>query len=191
VVAEQLQSFLDQNALFLGDDYAEDVKDYVHLMTVHRAKFSHVIITGLEEDIFPLPCNFDDRKLEEERRLFYVALTRAKEQISLYYAGKRRMYGKTHAGVRSKFIDEIPERLLLNKSYREQVKDFSRGFSLRPKISKLRNFDETGKYRLGQAVFHQELGDGIIFKIDGNKVEFMVNGKRVWLNEDDPLLKRV
>ena len=87
-------------------------KDKINLMTVHAAKgleFKVVFVTGLEEGLFPHSLSKSVEEIEEERRLFYVALTRAKDMVFLSYAGRRMMWGKYRYQVPSRFLSELPE----------------------------------------------------------------------------------
>ena len=111
-----LSGFLSEVALVTDIDQWEDRRDAVTLMTLHSAKgleFPAVWITGLENGIFPLVRGVEnEEEIEEERRLFYVGLTRAKERIYLSYAGYRFRYGGVEPSGRSRFLDEIPGDLI-------------------------------------------------------------------------------
>ena len=111
-----LEAFLNEVSLFTDIDRWDETKDAVTLMTAHNAKgleFPTVIITGLEEGLFPHSFSYDSlEELEEERRLFYVALTRAKEEVFLTYARGRQRYGSNSFGRPSRFLSEIPSPLL-------------------------------------------------------------------------------
>jgi DNA helicase II / ATP-dependent DNA helicase PcrA len=108
-----LDDFLSEVSLMAGVDQYDEKTNSVTLMTIHSAKgleFPLVFITGCEEDIFPLSQKFDsDSKLEEERRLFYVALTRAKEKVFISYARSRYRFGEVAYQSKSRFLDEIDE----------------------------------------------------------------------------------
>jgi DNA helicase-2/ATP-dependent DNA helicase PcrA len=142
-------------------------------MTVHSAKgleFPLVFITGLEEDIFPLNPRFDsDSKLEEERRLFYVALTRAKQKVFLTYARSRYRFGEVAYQSKSRFLDELDEdtfeelngkgrksgrrkRDLTDEFYQESYDDYDQ---------------ERRSLRVGSRVVHQVFGVGKILQIVG------------------------
>lgn len=115
---ESLPHFLDELSLSFDED-ANEGKKGVHLMTVHAAKgleFPTVFITGLEYGIFPhykSIASLED--LEEERRLFYVAMTRARRQLFLTYARMRRIYGRVQANPPSNFLDELPAELVVRE----------------------------------------------------------------------------
>lgn len=111
-----LAGFLAHASLESGDAQAEDDKDAVQLMTVHAAKgleFETVFVTGLEEGLFPHEsAAMEEGGLEEERRLMYVAMTRARKRLYLSLAQMRMLHGKTRYNVRSRFLGELPERAL-------------------------------------------------------------------------------
>lgn len=113
---EGLEGFLQEVALLTDADEAESGYNAVTLMTLHAAKgleFPVVFITGLEEGLFPLGTSSGDRQsLEEERRLFYVGMTRAMQRLCLFFAQARYQYGERLSQVRSRFLDEIREHLV-------------------------------------------------------------------------------
>ncbi|MDP3443287.1 MAG: 3'-5' exonuclease, partial [Ignavibacteria bacterium] len=108
-----LDNFLAEVSLVAGVDQYDEKSNAVTMMTVHSAKgleFPIVFVTGLEEDIFPLNPRFDsDSKIEEERRLFYVALTRAKEKVFITYARSRYRFGEVAYQSKSRFLEELDE----------------------------------------------------------------------------------
>src|SRR5690606_38452876 len=111
-----LAAFLAHAALEAGDNQAQAGQDAVQLMTVHAAKgleFDAVFITGLEEGLFPHENSIlEPAGLEEERRLMYVAITRARQRLYLSLAQSRMLHGQTRYAMRSRFLDEIPEQHL-------------------------------------------------------------------------------
>lgn len=113
---ERLHTFLNDIALASDGDAPENEKQGVRLMTIHAAKgleFSHVFVVGLEEGIFPYAApDGEEEKNEEERRLFYVALTRAKEKLHLSCAAHRTVFGLTSASIPSQFLSDIPDNVL-------------------------------------------------------------------------------
>src|SRR5512135_319547 len=112
---DSLTAFLTHATLESGEHQAGDSEDALHLMTVHAAKgleFHTVFITGLEESLFPHQNSIDNGDLDEERRLMYVAITRARRRLYLTFAQSRMLHGQTHYGTASSFLREIPEELL-------------------------------------------------------------------------------
>ena len=111
-----LSKFLEQVALLSNHDEVETKKDLVNLMTLHCAKgleFPVVFMLGLEEGLFPHSKSLlDPARIEEERRLCYVGLTRAKEKIYLTFTQRRRLFGITMANPPSRFLLDIPEHLI-------------------------------------------------------------------------------
>jgi len=188
-----LSGFLSHASLEAGDNQAQAGQDAVQLMTVHAAKgleFDAVFITGLEEGLFPHENSLlDTSGLEEERRLMYVAMTRARKRLYLTLAQSRMLHGQTRYALRSRFLDEVPEehvKWLTPKA----IKDFgsahtgrittgtsadafgrpathktaprpARGFSSGIKIG-------TQHFRIGQGVRHPKFGEGTILHLSGN-----------------------
>ena len=115
-----LDEFLEEVALVTDIDRWDESVDCVTLMTLHNAKgleFPVVFITGMEDGLFPISRAMESvSDLEEERRLCYVGITRARERLFLTYANLRRRYGGTTASLRSRFIDEIPGELIVRES---------------------------------------------------------------------------
>jgi len=111
-----LAAFLTHAALESGDNQAQAGQDAVQLMTVHASKgleFDAVFITGMEEGLFPHENSMNDYDgLEEERRLMYVAITRARRRLYLSHSQTRMLHGQTRYNLRSRFFDELPEHTL-------------------------------------------------------------------------------
>ncbi|MFO6419050.1 UvrD-helicase domain-containing protein [Hylemonella sp. W303a] len=130
-VLSPLAAFLTHAALEAGDNQAQDGQDAVQLMTVHASKgleFDVVFITGLEEGLFPHENSLSDFDgLEEERRLMYVAITRARKRLYLSLAQTRMLHGQTRYHIRSRFLDELPEETLKWVTPRNQ--GFGSGFT--------------------------------------------------------------
>ena len=113
---------LENAALASDQDNLLENKDGVKLMTVHAAKgleFKYVFITGMEQDLFPHRRDFMASKedQEEERRLFYVALTRAREKLFITYAGIRTIFGSKQINTPSEFLDDLPDELLKKSTH--------------------------------------------------------------------------
>jgi DNA helicase-2/ATP-dependent DNA helicase PcrA len=160
-----LAEFLSYAVLESGDVQAEEYEDSVQLMTLHSAKgleFPLVFLCGLEDGLFPHQRSLTDADgLEEERRLCYVGLTRAQQQIYLTYAEQRRLYGTDNYGTPSRFIQEIPEE------YLEEVRpalSVSRPIYRPPRSKEL----ESSPMRLGQRVRHGKFGDGVVLNTEGS-----------------------
>jgi DNA helicase-2/ATP-dependent DNA helicase PcrA len=165
-----LDEFLSHAALEAGEGQAEAWEDCAQLMTMHSAKgleFPLVFICGMEDGLFPHQRSIaDPNGLEEERRLCYVGITRAKQTLFITHAEQRRMHGMDSFAQPSRFISEIPDEHVEEIRPRVQV---SR--PLRSKPSTRRRTatgagDELG-IRLGQRVRHKKFGDGVILNCEG------------------------
>lgn len=164
-----LAAFLSQAALEAGEYQAEEHSDAVQLMTLHSAKgleFPLVFICGLEEGMFPSQQSGDDsERLEEERRLCYVGMTRAMQKLYLTHAESRRLYGQEQYNRPSRFIREIPAdcleeiRLTTSVSKPTQMNRFGSAASHSA-------FENTG-FKLGQRVVHDKFGEGTVLNYEG------------------------
>jgi len=168
----ELDAFLSHAALEAGEGQADAWEDCVQLMTMHSAKgleFPLVFLCGMEDGLFPHQRSVGDlHGLEEERRLCYVGITRAKETLYITHAEQRRLHGMDSFSQPSRFIAEIPDELLEEIRPRVQV---SR--PLRPAVASAvrqgggqRRGEELG-IRLGQRVRHAKFGDGVILNCSG------------------------
>jgi DNA helicase-2/ATP-dependent DNA helicase PcrA len=176
-----LDSFLAHAALEAGEHQAGVGLDALQLMTVHAAKgleFHAVFITGLEESLFPHEQSANDENgLEEERRLMYVAITRARRRLYLSHAQSRMLHGQVRYGLPSRFLDELPEQVLspLNRrSESPQPKSFGYAAPAARPATPLGN--DTG-YRVGQSVAHAKFGTGIIIDFEGRGSDARVQVK--------------
>ena len=179
VVAETiLADFLAHASLEAGDHQADAGQDAVQLMTVHAAKgleFDVVCLTGLEEGLFPHENSISaDDGLEEERRLMYVAITRARKRLNITFAQSRMLHGQTRYAFKSRFIDEIPDKLLKWLSPRTQAAPVRSSHFAPPHASapaghypRQPNRD-LGGWRIGQSVRHARFGEGIIVSAEGS-----------------------
>ena len=162
-----LQAFLSHAALEAGEGQADTWQDAVQLMTLHSAKgleFPQVFIVGVEEGMFPSQMALDEGgRLEEERRLAYVGVTRAMQKLTLTYAETRRLYGKEVYHRPSRFIGELPESCVEEVRLRATV---SRPVSHQRMGTPMAEND-TG-YKLGQRVRHAKFGEGTIVNLEGS-----------------------
>ena len=153
-----LDEFLDEISLVADISEHNENSDVVTLMTIHSAKgleFDHVFIIGLEEGLFPHNNSlYDDDELEEERRLCYVAVTRAKKTLTLVNAKKRMIYGNTSVNAPSRFISEIEDKYL-EKDPDKEAEVFN----------KEDMFDDSATYNVGDKVVHSVYGEGIVVGI--------------------------
>ena len=182
---QDLASFLAHAALESGDNQAAEGMDALQMMTVHSAKgleFHAVFITGLEEGLFPHEQSVnEDDGLEEERRLMYVAITRARTRLYVSFAQTRMLHGQTRYNIPSRFVDEIPEGLL--KWLTPRLRGHSAYTASSPYVSGSAWADDaaTGKpeprtshassgsaYRIGQTVTHAKFGQGVIVSAEGS-----------------------
>ena len=171
-----LQEFLDNAALDAGDTQAEEHEDSVQLMTLHSAKgleFPLVFLAGIEENLFPHRMSMEEPgRLEEERRLCYVGITRAMEKLYITYAETRRLHGNEAYNPPSRFISEIPKELI------EEVR--MQTTLVRP-TSLLSNAAVPGTgIELGQRVLHKIFGEGVVLNFEGRG-----SHARIQVNFDD------
>lgn len=159
-----LDTFLDRAALDAGDAQADEFEEAVQMMTLHSAKgleFPFVALAGMEENLFPHRMSADEPgRLEEERRLCYVGITRAMQKLVLTYAESRRMYGKESFNSLSRFVREIPNTLVREVRMKKAVS--------RPGSFQQQSLQDSGSgYHLGQAVRHPKYGEGVILQVVG------------------------
>ncbi|MEA3155292.1 MAG: ATP-dependent helicase UvrD/PcrA [Betaproteobacteria bacterium] len=193
--ADDLTAFLAHAALEAGEHQALAGADALQLMTVHSAKgleFHSVFISGLEEGLFPHENSSTEAEgLEEERRLMYVALTRARRRLYLTYAQSRMLHGQTRFNVASRFFQEIPQQLMRKiKGVPRQAQPSyfgGRGYSgsvpVQPKVD-MGNIESGLPWRIGQSVAHAKFGPGVIVSSEGRGAD-----ARVQINFRDSGLK--
>ena len=179
-----MQAFLAHAALESGETQAGDKSNCVHLMTLHSAKgleFPSIFLVGMEEGLFPHQRSSGDLKqLEEERRLCYVGITRARKLLTLTYTQYRRLHGSDYYPQPSRFIDEIPAELLSEIRMGGKVTESL----FRKKVTRTGSKD--GKLTLGQRVSHTKFGEGVILNLegDGDNMRIQVNFEKAgskWL----------
>ena len=161
-----MQAFLAHAALESGETQAGDKSNCVHLMTLHSAKgleFPSIYLVGMEEGLFPHQRSSNDLKqLEEERRLCYVGITRAKKTLTLTYTQHRRLHGSDYYPQPSRFINEIPAELLCEIRLGGSVTEsLFRNEETKPS-------GKDGQLTLGQRVSHAKFGEGVILNLEGN-----------------------
>ncbi|MFV0574624.1 MAG: DNA helicase II [Vibrio sp.] len=183
-----LSAFLSHAALEAGEGQADEFTDAVQLMTLHSAKgleFPLVFMVGVEEGMFPNQMSAEDAaRLEEERRLCYVGMTRAMEKLYITYAEMRRVYGQDKYHKPSRFIREIPESCVEEVRMKAQVSRPATSGRFGATAVK-ENFNSTG-YSLGQRVKHAKFGEGTIINFEGSgaqsRVQVAFNGEGIkWL----------
>ncbi|QIM63526.1 DNA helicase II [Pasteurellaceae bacterium Orientalotternb1] len=193
-----LTAFLTHASLEAGEAQASPHQDYVELMTLHSAKgleFPRVFMVGVEEGIFPSGMSHDPDRLQEERRLAYVGITRAKRKLTISYAESRRLYGKEERHIPSRFIAELPE-------------EHTREVRLRGNINRPANFGfaknspkptaclSDNEWKMGQKVLHSKFGQGTIINVEGSgeqtrlQIAFVQQGIK-WLIAKVAKLERV
>ena len=180
---EALATFLAHASLEAGEHQATVGSDALQLMTVHSAKgleFHTVFISGLEAGLFPHEnSSGQEGGLEEERRLMYVALTRARRRLYLSHAQTRMLHGQTRYNVPSQFIDEIPEELLKRVNTTKfsafvPAKGFESGFGDGSKNRTAGSTELTGGWKIGQSVLHPKFGAGVIVGAEGRGADARV-----------------
>jgi len=195
-IMSPLAAFLTHASLEAGDNQAQAGQDAIQLMTVHSAKgleFEAVFITGIEEGLFPHEQSLSDADgVEEERRLMYVAITRARKRLYLSFSQTRMLHGQTRYNVKSRFLEELPEAALkwitpkqqgFGSGYaREYQQAWQRGSGLSgivgagkvdprspfgPAAPPMPTRETPGGLRVGQGVFHTKFGEGVVLTLEG------------------------
>jgi DNA helicase-2/ATP-dependent DNA helicase PcrA len=177
-------AFLTHAALEAGDNQAQAGQDAIQLMTVHAAKgleFDAVFITGLEEGLFPHENSLSSTEgLEEERRLMYVALTRARHRLYLSHAQTRMLHGQTRYNIPSRFYDEMPEHTLKWVSARQAPQRWSAtalgersevqgsAWDSAPVAQRAPASAAHAWLRSGAQVFHNKFGEGTVLALEGS-----------------------
>ena len=189
-----LMAFLSHAALEAGDNQAQAGQDAVQLMTVHAAKgleFDAVFITGIEEGLFPHENSIlEQAGLEEERRLMYVAITRARERLYFSLAQSRMLHGQTRYAMRSRFLSEVPEEHLKWLTPKQGLgdsqprwKDSGSGFDAYARQGSTARVQAVNRsttsgvtvgnqhFRVGQGVRHGRFGEGTIIGLSGSGLD--------------------
>lgn len=169
----ELDAFLANAALEAGEAQGDKFEDCVQLMTLHSAKgleFPLVFMTGMEEGLFPSQRSVDDvAKLEEERRLAYVGITRAMKQLYITYAESRRLHGQENYPMPSRFIREIPAELMQEvrlgaRISRPVSSSYSPSVTEKPGVG----------FSVGQHVEHAKFGEGVVLNYEGSGAQARV-----------------
>ena len=172
---KSLNEFLEEVSLLSDSSNEADTAEKVSLMTLHSAKgleFDYIFLPGWEEGIFPNQRNLDEngnKGLEEERRLAYVGITRAKKKLNISFVNFRKQYNYNfYRSIPSRFLSELPKKnceLILNKNQLEKQKI---------KIENIYN----NKYSIGDFVLHDEFGEGKVLGINGKKLQVKFTSSR-------------
>jgi DNA helicase-2/ATP-dependent DNA helicase PcrA len=179
-----LNAFLAHAALESGERQAGPGEDCVQLMTLHMAKgleFALVFLVGWEEGLFPHSRSVaEDRQLEEERRLAYVGITRARQQVYLCHAEQRRWYGRETPQSPSRFVREVPEALI--QDVRARAKPRAQTLT-----AALPTATASGGLQPRQRVRHAKFGEGVVLAVEGAgyhtrvRIDFPTAGGPKWL----------
>jgi DNA helicase-2/ATP-dependent DNA helicase PcrA len=159
-----LSTFLQEISLFSDQDALRDQQSLVTLMTLHNAKgleFRAVFMIGMEEGVFPHSRSLEENSLEEERRLAYVGMTRAKEWLTLTHASARALYGNRNYNLPSRFLDELPQEEL----HRERLRPSSWSGYGSP-TARIQPRGDAPELATGDAVRHQTLGEGVVTAVE-------------------------
>ncbi|UXN33884.1 DNA helicase II [Avibacterium paragallinarum] len=164
-----LMAFLTHASLESGEEQASPHQASVQMMTLHSAKgleFERVFIVGVEEGIFPSARSFEEGRMEEERRLAYVGITRAKQKLTISYAESRRLYGKEERHLPSRFIEELPRECIQEVRLRGTV---TRAYN-RAAVGALNtpSTQNDSGWKMGQKVKHAKFGNGTIINVEGS-----------------------
>jgi DNA helicase-2/ATP-dependent DNA helicase PcrA len=159
-----LSEFLQQISLYSDQDDLSAERSLVSLMTLHNAKgleFRAVFLIGMEEGVFPHSRSLEEQGLEEERRLAYVGLTRAKERLTLSHAASRSLWGARGYNLPSRFLDELPQEEI----ERERLRPASWSGYGAPTVAVRRNLPDLST---GDSVRHSTLGEGVVMRIEAD-----------------------
>lgn len=178
-----LAEFLSHAALEAGDEQADEHQDAVQLMTLHSAKgleFPLVYMVGVEEGLFPSQQSMGEPgRLEEERRLCYVGMTRAMQQLVITHAESRRLYGQEQFHRKSRFIGEIPPESIDEVRLQTRVQPMQAERSRFHSGASHETFEQTG-FQLGQRVLHSTFGEGTVLNYEGSGPQ-----SRIQINFDE------
>jgi len=160
-----LSGFLQEISLFSDQDAIAEETGAVTLMTLHNAKgleFRAVFLVGCEEEIFPSARSVEEQGIEEERRLFYVGMTRAQERLTLTHAASRLLWGRQTHNLPSRFLDELPEARI----ERERLRPTSWTAYNAPAAATIAPRSDVPQVSTGDSVRHGTLGEGVVTRIE-------------------------
>lgn len=165
--------FLNHASLEAGEHQADVGREALQLMTVHASKgleFNAVFICGVEEGLFPHEqSTYENNGVEEERRLMYVAVTRARQRLYLSHAQSRMLHGQVRYGIPSRFLDEIPDGLLKRLNSKPVPKPYATGGNYQATLS-----SQQYPFKIGQSVRHAKFGDGVVVSYEGNASDLAI-----------------
>lgn len=183
-----LEDFLDEISLVTDvSENENNQEEKVTLMTMHAVKgleFDYVFIVGIEEGLFPHSNSFDSADgLEEERRLAYVAITRAKKKLFIINARSRMLYGKVSSNIPSRFINEIGEELI------DEIKKENN--IVKPKIDKTKMFNDDNDLHPGDFIKHEKYGSGVVLAVEGSiaTISFTREGVKKLMKNHKSIIK--
>jgi len=180
---DKMTAFISHASLEAGEGQANEGEDSVQLMTLHSAKgleFKQVFLAGLEEGLFPHSRSSEESgRLEEERRLCYVGMTRAMEKLTISHAEKRRLYGEEKYAPPSRFIAEIPDEFTQHIRMQGSAIPVA-GYGGSYPVQKEKAVREAAPVQLGQRVCHEKFGEGVVLNYEGEG-----RHARVQVNFDD------
>ena len=180
-VMDMLTAFLAHAALEAGEGQGDPWEDCVQMMTLHSAKgleFPLVFLCGMEEGLFPHKMSMEESsRLAEERRLYYVGITRARQLLYITHAEVRRLHGQELFSLPSRFVSEIPDELIHTVRPKASIKH-STGSSFDDDFEY--NQEAADGFYVGQRVFHQKFGEGVLLSHEGRG-----SSARVQVNFDD------
>ena len=166
---EGLRLFLEEVALVADTDSIDQSSEAIHLMTLHSAKgleFQYVFIIGLEEGILPHSRSMlSEVEMEEERRLMYVGITRAKQKVYLLFTKMRTIYGSTQINAPSRFLDDIPAELIENAEL-SMISACAEKFIVERKKTVLTGMKTI--YKGGERISHEKFGEGLVISSQGD-----------------------
>ncbi len=197
-----ITEFLEYISLVEAKDEKNVIGEAVNIMTIHAAKgleFDMVFVPGLEDSIFPSGKSLEERNgLEEERRLMYVAITRAKKELILSYAKNRYIFGSSQSQLPSRFVKELPQdQIEMIGSNQDNLANISRFSDFRNDFSEISNnftknsatksnfSKDSSNSMQGKRIFHQKFGYGKVIEVNGNKlsISFEKSGNKTLLKD--------